>query len=75
MTLRTFEQNVDMDAKLVFLCMNGLQLQAGIQFEMTPDDLQRRADWLRAQPETYVEQVVARVMELEKPDAPADQQD
>lgn len=58
-------QDVDKDAKLVFLCMRGLQLQAGIQFDMTPDDLQRRADWLREQPKEYVDQVVERVPELE----------
>jgi hypothetical protein len=58
--------NIDYDARLVFLCMRGMQLQAGIEFGITPSELQKRADWLRKQPETYVNSVVARVEEMER---------
>lgn len=59
-----FEQNLERDAGLVKLCMAGAPVLAGIRFGLTPDELLAHGEWLRAQPEAYIDRVVRRVEEM-----------
>jgi hypothetical protein len=52
---------IDRAARLVYLCMHGMPMQAAAERDMKPDDLQRHADWLRDQPRDFVVKVIGRV--------------
>lgn len=68
-----FTEDVELDARMVLAAMrggfDGLMLWAmrnhRDQFS-GPDDVVRRAEWTKAQPASYMDRVVARVVELEK---------
>lgn len=59
-----FEQDLDRDVMLVRMCMAGQQVAAGHRYSLRPDELLQHGRWLNAQPESYIEQVVAKVEQI-----------
>lgn len=70
----TFEQNVDRDARLVKAGMSGgFEAVCAVamfdpEFAGGPDTVIAHGEWLKAQPKTYIDRVIDKIMEEEKSD-------
>ena len=59
------KQDVEFDANMVLASMCGMIFQFAYTKGMTTKDVDNRANWLRKQPEEYINKVSVRVIELE----------
>lgn len=71
----SFTQNLELDAQCVAAAMAGgptamlaVALRSGCS---SPDAAMKRANWLKTQPDEYINAVVARVEELQTSASPA----
>ena len=70
MTRRTFEINIERDARLVLAAMNGVLEPLAISIGWTPDEaLVHHPKWLRSQNKEYIARVSRRAFPLEAPRA------
>lgn len=67
-----YQQNVELDARCVMAAMQGgvsamlaVALRSGCP---SPDDAIGRADWLKSQPQDYIDMVCKRVDEIMPPE-------
>ena len=62
-----FRRNIERDAILIKAGMNGgMNVPICIGWGWKPDDVEAHGEWLRKQPESYIETVARRVIEMEK---------
>jgi hypothetical protein len=62
----TFDRDVKRDATHIHAAMNGLTMQLAVSKGWLPDDVQAHADWLKKQPESYLQRVYRRVIKIER---------
>lgn len=62
---RSWKLDVDRDATIVDAGMRGLHARLGLALGISPDELYRHSQWLKRQNETYLDQVTARVIQLQ----------
>lgn len=60
-----FKRDVARDARLVHASMHNLIVPLSIQIGWTAKDLNDHGEWLKKQPEEYIQLVVGKVQELE----------
>ena len=68
MPKKTFQEDIELDAKMVYASMAGMFVPFAIQAGLKPNEAFGRAEWLRKQPSEYLDKVVKRVQELELED-------
>lgn len=61
---KRFEENVEFDAQLVKAAMHGMLVPLAMGLNMTPNEVQARAEWLQKKPK-YLDRVTDHVIALE----------
>jgi hypothetical protein len=59
------KKNVKLDALLLHAALHDLFVPCAIGLHLTPDEAFGRSDWLRKQKTSYIQKVIALVMEIE----------